>query len=578
MRRLICFSLTLLVGLAPMGIGERIVRAEPRPEASPEASQADLVILNCRIWSAGGTPDDAERPAGTVGIAVVGGVIDALAPDEVVRRRVGPATMAIDAGGRRVVPGLTDSHVHLIGGGLQLVRLNLREARDREEFVRATETYAGTRRDGEWILGGRWSTESWAKPETPERAWIDVVTGDHPALLQRMDGHSALANSTALRLAGIDANGPADPDGGEIVRDPKTREPTGILRDAAIDLVERLIPAPSTDERYEALRRAMKLANSLGLTAVHDMSELPDLEVYRRASADRALTLRITSYLSVAKWDDYFDLVAKFPVSDDFLRIAGFKGYMDGSMGSRTAFMHDPYEDTHGHPHPRGLLAGMANPVELLKHEVDAASQRGFQIALHAIGDEANHIALDLLESNGGLGGRQIRHRVEHAQHLLSQDIGRFGRSGVIASMQPLHKADDGRYVESVIGRTRLEGAYAFRQLVDTGALVCFGSDWPVVSMSPFEGIHAAVTARTLDGKVWLSEHSLTVAESLRAYSQAPAIAVGRADRGGTIELGRLADLVILDDDPLTISPERLKEVRVWRTIVNGRVVFAAGN
>lgn len=545
-------------------------------EKKPVGRRADLVILNARVWTGVHPTADSDAPAEPTALAVVGDKIVAVGDDAAIRAWIKNGTQVIDAKGRRVIPGITDSHTHIVSGGFQLAQLNLRDVDSRREFVQAIAAEAKTKKKGQWVLGGRWSVESWDKPETPNKSWLDPVTRDSPVFLRRMDGHSALANSAALSLAGIDASGPPDPKGGEIQRDPKTREPTGILKESATGLVGRLIPDPTPDEDYEALRRAMKHANSLGVTSIHNMSSRAELEAFRRAEREGTLTLRITAYLSVSYWASYVDKIPSYGLNSDTVRLPGFKGFMDGSLGSRTAYMREPYSDTAPEtPYPRGQLTAMADPQESFQQNVALADSRGLQVAVHAIGDEANHLLLDAYEYAGKRNGRRdARHRVEHAQHLHVTDIPRFEKLGVVASMQPFHKADDGRYAEDRLGKERLKGSYAFRQLVDAGVLVVFGSDWPVVTLNPFAGIDSAVNAKTLAGEVWLPSHSLTVEEAIRAYTVSPPRAIHRDDRLGTIEVGKYADLIVLDDDPFTIPKDRLAKVRVAQTIVGGKVVF----
>lgn len=536
------------------------------------AQPADVVILDGRVWT-GVRPAAAEAPTA---VAIHGDRIRFVGDDDAAKTWIGPDTRVIQARGRRVIPGISDSHTHIISGGLQLARLNLRDVRDREEFVKRIAEAARSKKPGEWVVGGRWSVESWPDATTPNRSWLDPATGDTPVFLSRMDGHQALANSAALKRAGIDAKGPPDPPGGEIERDPATGEPTGVLKESAMELVSRMIPPTSADELDAALKRAMEHANSLGVTSVHNMSDPWELEVFRRAHAAGRMTVRVTAYLSVSDWHSYMEMVKSFPVNDDWLRVPGFKGYMDGSLGSRTAFMRDPYSDADPDmKHPRGQLNAMADPPEKFRDAVAAADAAGMQLAVHAIGDQANHLLLDAFEYAARRNGpRDRRHRIEHVQHLLVPDIPRFAALGIVASMQPFHKADDGRYAERALGRERLAGSYAFRALVDAGATLAFGSDFPVVTLNPWLGIDAAVNAKTLSGEVWLREHSLTIEESLFAYTAAPSRAIHREDRLGTIEPGKLADLLILAADPFSIPPEQIGRMQVWQTFVGGRVVF----
>lgn len=539
---------------------------------------ADLIIVNARIWT--GASSTSDNPTGITeptALGVIGNSIVVVGDDDSVRSRIGPSTKVIDAKQRRVIPGITDSHTHIIGGGLQFGRLALRDVRNRQEFVWAVKEAADGKKPGQWVLGGRWSVESWAQPESPKRGWLDPVTGAVPVFLSRMDGHQAVVNSAALRLAGIDASGPRDPMGGEIDRDPRTGEPTGVLKESAMELVRRLIPKPSLQQRYEALGRAMKHANSLGITSVHNMTSPEDLDVFRLADRKKSLTVRITAYLQTSDWLTNLDGVAKTDLNHGMVRLVGFKGYMDGSLGSRTAYMREPFSDaTQETRYPRGQLSAFAASQGSFLEQVQLVHQRGLQMAVHAIGDEANHLLLNAYEAAvaGRRGGPQ--HRIEHAQHLHLADIERFAKIGVVASMQPFHKADDGRYAEKALGKKRLAGSYAFRQLLDAGALVCFGSDWPVVTLNPFAGVDSAVNAVTLAGDVWLASHSITVEEALRAYTVAPQRAIGRQDKVGTLEAGKLADIVMLMSDPLTIPPRQIGDVKVALTIVGGRVVYSA--
>jgi len=539
---------------------------------------ADLVILGGRVWTGEAplAPSDDVRRQPTA-VAVRDGRLIDVGDDATMRRYVGADTKLIDARARRIIPGITDSHTHIVSGGFQLARLDLRDARNKTEFVGRVGAAAVGAGPGEWIRGGRWTVESWDDPEQPTKEWLDRVAPENPVFLSRMDGHSALVNSAALRLAGVDRHGPRDPVGGEIERDPETGEPTGILKESAMSVVSRHIPDPTPEARYEALVRAMRHAATLGVTSVHDMSSLDDPAVFRQALDAGAMTLRITSYLQGGDWSDDYERLEASGLDGDVVRLAGFKGYMDGSLGSRTAYMFEPFDDASEEmKYPRGQLTAPAADHERFRSLVADADARGYQIAVHAIGDEANHQLLDAYAYARRRNGRvEHYHRDEHTQHLIPADIPRFAELRVVASMQPRHKADDGRYCEEAIGRDRLAGSYAFRQLVDAGALVIFGSDWPVVTLNPFVGMDAAVNARTLAGEVWLPEHSLSVAEALYAYTAAPPQAIGMEARLGTITPGKYADLLILDSDPFTIDSSRLGEIRPVMTIVGGKVVYA---
>jgi len=505
-----------------------------------QSAPADLVIDNARIWS-----------DGLVGFAEFAAVRDGRFVYVGPRRPdlIGDETRVVDAGGRVVIPGLIDSHIHMLGGGTQLRRLSLRDVADREEFVERVAAQAAALGRDEWILGGRWSTESWTDPRQPTRAWVDDVSDGHPLLLPRMDGHSALANTTALQIAGISAAGPPDPPDGVIDRDPETGEPTGILRETAIDLVGRHIPAMTLQQKVDALARAARVARSHGITAVSDIPSLVDLPAYARF-AEIGAGIRFYLYITADDFAVALEQMRAFPQVADRVEIRGFKTYMDGSMGSRTAYMRDPFlGNDSSRPDWRGLLREGVDSGSLVRN-IDVARKAGLQPIAHAIGDEANHMLLNAFEQVYGDDLAAARCRAEHVQHLLPEDIARYGALGVIASMQPLHKADDGRYAESYIGTHRARSSYAYKSLLDTGAVLVFGSDWPVVSLNPFLGMQAAVTGRILDGTTWQTQENITVAEALRCYTSRAAWAMRNEDDLGRIAPGYRADFVILERSP----------------------------
>jgi predicted amidohydrolase YtcJ len=424
----------------------------------------------------------------------------------------------------------------------------LRHTVSKADFVQRVANWAARQEPGAWILGGRWSTESWQTPAQPTKEWVDGVSGGHPLYLSRMDGHSALVNSVALRLAGITKDGPPDPEGGVIDRDPQTGEPTGILRESAMGLVSRHIPPLTTDDKVRALYRATREALRHGITAVSDIPSIDDLPAYQKL-AESQPPIRFFVYLTADDWARAASTAGRFRPQTGWVELRGFKGYLDGSLGSRTAYMREPYLGNEpDRPNWKGLLReGVENGM--FAQNVAAARVYGAQAIVHTIGDEANHMLLDVLEEIHG-DPRAARCRSEHAQHLLPQDIGRFGKLGVIASMQPFHKADDGRYAEAYIGPERSRSSYAFRSLLDAGAVVSFGSDWPVVTLNPFLGMEAAVTGRTLDGKHWQTQENITVAEALRCYTSRAAYAAFAEHEIGYIAAGYRADFVILGRSP----------------------------
>lgn len=533
------------------------------------ADAATLIIHNAKIW----TGDEKNPEAAAV--AIRGNRILAVGDDASILTHRGEKTRVVDAKERRIIPGLTDSHTHIMEFGLQLQRLDLRDSADKDDFINRVNVAAANVPAGRWILGGKYTVESWPNPESPRKEWIDPVTPHVPVFLTRTDGHQALANSVALKYAGIDAKGPADPPGGVIERDPETNEPTGILKDDAMQLIIRHIPASSKRELYDALIGAMRALNVWGITSVHDMSELAHVPIIAAARERNALTVRVRSHVESTNFPDTWAKVESLNVeNDDWLQVAGFKAFMDGSLGSRTAYMREPFLDAKPNDkYPRGLRSGHATDLKAFRRELAWANERGMQLAVHAIGDQAIHELLNIYASLPGV--RERRHRVEHTQHLLPNDVSRFAQLNLVASMQPFHKTDDGRWAGPVLGPDRSRYTYAFRSLLDANARVCFGSDTPVATANPFAGIAAAESAKTLDGKTWVAEQAISRTEALRAYAVTPAWAGFREDRLGVIAGGRLADLVILNADVLTIGADQLSEIESVMTIVDGKVVYA---
>ena len=528
---------------------------------------ADIMITGGVVWT-GLSSGGPQRGA----VAIARGKILAVGDSAELARYVGPRTEVVRADGGLVLPGLADAHTHFTDGGFQLASLDLRDAATPQEFVRRIAAFAQTRKRGEWILGGDWDHTLWRGAPLPRHEWIDSVTPDNPVFVNRLDGHEALANAAAMKAAGV-TRGTAAPAGGEIVRDARTGEPIGIFKDRALDLIGRAIPPPSPEQRDSALARALAHAASLGVTATAHMSaSWEDLASYRRLERAGRLTLRVAVYLPLESWRTVADTVGRLGPGDDWVKIGGLKGYMDGSAGSRTAYFFQPYSDSAGYS---GLLQ---HPEADMRQWIGAADAAGLQIAVHAIGDRANAILLAIYDSVARAHGpRDRRFRVEHAQHLRPEDIPLFGKLGVIPSMQPYHAIDDGRWVQQRIGPERIKTTYAFRTLLDTGAKLAFGSDWTVAPLDPILGVYAAVTRRTLDGKNpggWVPQQKITVAEALRAYTVGSAYATFDEAKRGVLAPGYDADVVVIDRNLFTLPPDSLDRARVRYTIVGGKVVF----
>src|SRR5437016_7583929 len=531
------------------------------------APKADLVITGGLVWT--GLTSGAPRPGA---VAVAQGKVLAVGDSAEPARYVGSKTRLVQANGGLVMPGFADGHTHFISGGFQLASVDLRRAATPGEFIRQLREYAGRLAPGEWILGGDWDHTLWPGQPLPRHEWIDSVTPDNPVFLSRLDGHEALANAAAMQAAGITGNTPTPP-GGEILRDARTGEPIGIFKDQALDLIGRAIPQPSPERRDSALARALAHAASLGVTATAHMSaSWADLASYRRLEGAGRLTMRVALYLPVDTWRAVAESVKAHGAGDAWVKIGGLKGFMDGSAGYRTALFFEPYTDSAGY---RGL---MQNPERDMRSWIGNADSAGLQVAVHAIGDRANALILAIYDSVIKVHGpRARRFRVEHAQHLRPQDIPLFGTLGVIASMQPYHAIDDGRWVERRIGPARVKTTYAFRTLLDTGAKLAFGSDWTVAPLDPLAGVYAAVTRRTLDGKNpngWVPEQKITVGEALRAYTAGNAFATFDEQKRGALAPGYHADVVVVDRNLFAIPAESLAAARVRVTIVGGKVVY----
>jgi predicted amidohydrolase YtcJ len=519
-----------------------------------------LAIVNARVWTG-----DPRRPWADA-VLVRGERIDAVGSSAEVKKRAGTARV-LDAKGMMVVPGFVDAHVHFIDGGFALSSVQLRDARTRAEFIGRIRDFARTVPPGTWILNGDWDHTNWGG-ELPERSWIDSVTPNNPVWINRLDGHMNLANTLALRAAKI-SRATAEVEGGTIVRD-AAGEPTGVLKDNAMGLMSA-VPAPSIEMSLRALESAMRYVAGLGVTSVHHMGSWDDLAVFERAHARGALRTRISAAVPLSTWSRLRDTVAAKGRGDAWLRIGALKGFVDGSLGSHTAAMLEPFTDA---PADRGLLV---NSPDDLYAWTSGADKAGLQVMVHAIGDRAIRTQLDIFQRVASEdAARDRRFRIEHAQHIAPADMRRFAELGVIPSMQPYHAIDDGRWADKVIGAERAKGTYAFRSLIDAGATLAFGSDWFVAPADPMMAIYGAVTRRTLDEKNpagWVPEQKISVEQALRAHTAGAARAGFMEREVGILSPGMLADLAIIDRDLTRIPPETIRDARVVLTMVGGRVV-----
>jgi predicted amidohydrolase YtcJ len=538
------------------------------PTASGSRPEADLIVTNARVWTV-----DPQRPQAEA-VAVLKDRIVAVGSRAEVEAWRGPHTQVLDAVQKSVLPGFNDAHVHFVDGSAQLSRVQLKNARSPQELARRIAGQVGRQAKGEWVLGGSWDDQAFDVPELPTRDAVDAVAPDTPVFVDRYDGHMALANSLALARAGVTAETP-DPPGGTIVRDAQGR-PTGILKDAAMAYVAKVIPDLSPEERRRVLSAGLQHAASLGVTSVQHMNpSYADIAAYAALLEAGGLTLRVYAAPPEKGWEDQARLGLRRAFGSPFLRLGALKGYADGSLGSSTAFFFEPYLDD---PRSHGLLSDEMQPLEAMRDRLRGVDAAGLQICLHAIGDRAIAITLDLFEQVLRANGpRDRRWRIEHAQHMAGADFARFARLGVIASVQPYHAIDDGRWAEARIGQKRSRTTYAFRSFLDHGVRLALGTDWFVAPLNPMDTLYAAVTRATLDGRRpggWVPEEKISLAEAIEAYTLGSAYAEFQETEKGSLTPGKLADLVVLSEDVFAVPPESLRGVKVQATVVGGRVVF----
>lgn len=542
----------------------------PQFAGAQSKSAADLIIRNAKVWTV-----DKDHPTAQA-VALLGDRIVAVGSNEDVEAWRGARTRTVDASSKLLLPGFNDSHVHFVDGGLSLDSVQLNDASSAAEFARRIGEQAGKTPKGEWVTSGDWDETKWTPAAMPAKELIDPLTPDTPVFVSRYDGHMALANSVTLRLAGITAQTP-DPPGGVIVHDAQGN-PTGALKDAAMDYVYKIAPSLSHAARLRAVKRALAHAASLGVTSVQHMNpEYADIAVYSELQERGELTARIYATPLITGVDDQVKIGVRHAFGSPLLRIGALKAYADGSLGSSTAYFFEPFSNQ---PNNRGLLSGEMHPISLMQDRMMKADAAGLQICTHAIGDQGISIILDLYsEVVKAHGESDRRFRIEHAQHMAAKDFDRFAQLHVIASMQPYHAIDDGRWAEERIGRDRASRTYAFRTFLNHGVRLAFGTDWNVAPLNPMLGLYAAVTRATLDGRNpsgWFPEQKLTIGEAVEAYTMGSAYAEFQEKEKGSITPGKLADMVLLSDDIFTIDPVKIRDVRIMTTWMGGKTVWDA--
>ncbi len=530
--------------------------------------QMKTAFLNGKIFTVNDNQPYAEA------VVVENGIIKFVGSTIKAKKFVDEQTEVIDLQGKLMLPGFIDSHLHFTSGGYYLLGINLRPALSKEEFVFILNNYVKGK-EGRWVTGGRWDHESWQDKSLPAKELIDSITPNTPVFVSRIDGHMGLANSKALELAGITSE-TQNPAGGLIVKDIETGEPTGILKDNAMDLVFDIIPDKPFEENIEAALRSLEEAKKLGITTVHDMTQAGELEAYQEVERIGTLTCRIYSIWPIDGYDEIIRSGITAGNDEGLIKRGALKGYADGSLGASTAWFFEPYvQDTT----TIGLPMDIVTNGDLEKWAIDADRNR-LQLCVHAIGDRANSYMLDLYERiNKNNSPWERRFRIEHAQHLRYSDIKRFSKLNVIASVQPYHCIDDGVWAEKRIGKERLKYTHPYKSFLDNNVTVAFGTDWPVAPLNPLLGIYAAVTRRTVDNKNpdgWIPEQKISVEDAIKCYTLNAAYAGFEESIKGSIEEGKLADMVVLSKDILILDPVKIKDVKVDMTIFNGEIIFRA--
>ena len=480
-------------------------------------------------------------------------------------------TKMVNLEGKLMLPGFIDNHTHFADGGMYLSGIDLRGAKSTTEFKSILKKYADSHK-GEWINSGNWDHESWEVKDLPTKEMIDNLTKDSPVFVDRFDGHMALANSKALTLAGITKD-TKSPDGGEIVKDPKTGEPTGILKDAAMSLIYSIIPALTPEQKIKYVQRALQEARENGITSVQDITFQPDLIAFQTLEKEDKLTCRFYTRLPINSYQNLVNAGIQVGFGSNKIKLGSLKAYADGSLGSSTALMFKPYEQN---PNVKGLASDIIINGNLTKWATDA-DKNHLQLSIHAIGDSANYLMLKLFENITKTNPKwDRRFRIEHAQHVRFEDIPLFAKLGVIASVQPYHCIDDGVWAAKRIG-TRIDYTHPYKSFLDAGIKLCMGSDWSVAPLNAILGIYAAVTRQTVDGgnpMGWIPKQKIGIVDAIKGYTINNAYAAFEEKEKGSIELGKLADMVVLSDDILTIKPEKIQNVRVLMTIFDGKIVY----
>lgn len=533
---------------------------------SLQAQQMKTAFINGKIYTVNEKQPYAEA------VVVERNKISFVGSNEEAKKLIDASTKVIELNGKLMLPGFIDDHVHFITGGFYLLGIDLRPANSTHEFRNILKDYID-KYPNKWITGGYWDHEKWEKKDLPTKEMIDDITPNTPVFVERLDGHMGLANSYALKLAGVTKD-TKSPDGGLIVKDPITGEPTGVLKDNAMYFIYNKIPAATSEENYEAALAALEEAKRLGITSVQDITFEDALATFRKIKNEGKLTCRIYTRWPISDYESLVKQNIKIGYGDDYIKMGSLKAFADGSLGSSTAWFFDKYnQDTTTY----GLPMDIITDGSMAKWALDA-DKNHLQLSVHAIGDRANSYMLDLFEKIIKENPEwDRRFRLEHAQHVRFEDIKRFAKLGVIASVQPYHCIDDGVWAEKRIGPERIKYTYPFKSFLEAGVKMCFGTDWYVAPLNPLLGLYAAVTRRTLDDKNpngWIPEQKISIKDAIKCYTINSAYAAFEENIKGSIEVGKLADLIVLSDDILSIDPVKIKDVKVEMTMFDGKIIY----
>lgn len=534
------------------------------PGCQPQ-EKADMVLHNGKIYTS------VDENPFVEAVAVKNSKILFVGSNKDAKKFIGPTTEVLDLRGKIAVPGFTDAHLHFASGGRSLATLTFRGVDSVEKIQEMVAAKIAELPEGAPVFGSQYDHTLFPGGAWPTKEDLDKVSPSNPVVIRRVDGHSIWVNSLALKQSGVNKN-TSSPFGGEIMKDPKTGEPTGILKEEATGLI-RVKGSAQEPSLQEDIEQGLHHAAKLGVTSIQTSSSLKEIEIYKKLKAAGSLTLRVYTWLPIKGLDTYSEKGIRQGQGDDMIRVGFLKAYIDGTLGSGTALLFAPFSDD---PGTSGLPQYDENEFYSL---IEKAHENGYQVGVHAIGDKGVNWVLNAVDRAQKKHGKKgLRHRIEHAQVIRADDFPRFQELGVIASMQPTHCTTDMRFCEQRVGIERSKGAYAWRTLLSNGAHLAFGTDWPVEPLDPMRGLYSAVTRKNIEFDYpengWFPEQKLTMAEAIKAYTIGSAYASFEEDIKGSLEVGKLADIVVLSKDVFDIAPKEILATEVLFTILGGKIVY----